>query len=436
MPVLKISHGDRSAKMTDYLFSQGAESGRLQALGGNVVGRDPVTVEHEFQETRDFYGYAGGRQYYHVALSFERADLGDMTTPDGAPDYGRIRDYGEEWAKETGIADKYEYLVVVHGEKDHPHAHVVWNATGLDGRKYHDDKHNLDRLRDVNDRLARSHGIQRELDRVRDPHRPSDRFIRQAERGGGRYSWKLDMQDRIREAGRRAFSEEEFRRRLKEKGVELRIRGEKYSFGMTDAHGKHRAIREGRLGEPYQRAHLVVKFGQQKEQLRRDPEGYRRRLKEEQAGRYSWQRDLRGRIIETLRTAKNHEAFAEALGRQGVSARLGEDGLYRFSFRDRHGLEHRDVSAERLYRGTNDRISTRLQENADSGAIGERAQVVSVTHTVGREAGGLVATLMRQMESSCRDQRGRGPEGLPTREDLRQERPRRQQGLEDWQERW
>ena len=80
---------------------------------------------------------------------------------------------------------------------------------------------------------------------------------------------------------------------------------------MTDRGGKHRASREGRLGEAYQRAQLVEKFGQQKEQLRKDPEGYRRRLKEEQAGPYSWQRDLRGRIIESLRTAKHHEEFRE-----------------------------------------------------------------------------------------------------------------------------
>ena len=149
------------------------------------------------------------------------------------------------------------------------------------------------------------------------------------------------MQDRIREAGRRAFSEEEFKTRLKERGVELRIRGEKYSYSMTDRGGKHRASREGRLGETYQRAHLVEKFGQQKEQLRMDPEGYRRRLKEEQARPYSWQRDLRGRIIEALRAAKNHEAFRGALEGKGVAAKLGEDGLYRFSFKDQHGLSHR-----------------------------------------------------------------------------------------------
>jgi len=436
MPVLKISQRGDSSKMISYLLNQNEAGNRVQALGGNVSGGDSESIERQFRTTREQFGQQGGREYYHVALSFERRDLGDLATPDGKPSPERLRDYGEEWAKGAGIAQRHDYLVVVHGEKGHPHAHVVWNATALDGHKYNSDSRNIDRLRDVNDRVARSHGIQRELDRVRDPNRPSDKFIRQAERGGGRYSWKLDLQARIREAGRRAFSEEEFRARLKEKGVELRIRGEKYSFGMTDSKGKHRAIREGRLGENFQRAHLVEKFGQQKEQLRLDPEGYRRRLKEEQTGAYSWQKDLRGKIIQALRTAKNHEAFAEGMGRQGVTAQLGENGLYRFSFRDHHGLEHREVPAERLYRTTTDRIGTRLQENAESGALIERAQAFSVTRTAGREAGGLVATLMRQMESAGRERGGRAGQGIPTREDLRQERPRRPQGHEEWQERW
>jgi len=434
MPVLKITHGASSSKMIHYLFTQDKEGNRLQALGGTVVGRDPKTVEAEFRETRLHFGDGAGRQYYHVAISFERSDLGDIANPEGGPDYGKLRDYGEEWAKEAGIAERHEYLVVVHGEKGHPHAHVIWNATGLDGKKYHDDKHNLSRLRDVNDRLARRHGIQRELDRVRDPHRPSDQFIRQAERGGGRYSWKLDLQDRIREAGRRAFSEEEFKARLKEQGVELRVRGGKYSYAMTGEMGKQRAIREGKLGEPYQREHLLEKFGQQREQLRRDPEGYRRRLKEERTERYSWQRDLRGRIIEALRPAKNHEAFAEGLRSRGVRARLDEDGLYRFTFQDRHGLDHTEVSAARLYASTPERITSRIEENA--GRV-EAATALSVGRMAGREAGGLVAGLMREIESATREARGvRGDEGLPTREELRQERPRRPDGLEDSKDRW
>ncbi len=431
MPVLKISYGGESSKMISYLLNQNEAGNRVQSIGGNVVGRDNESIEREFRSTRIHFGGEGGREYYHVALSFERHDLGDLAKPDTSPDFARIRDYGEEWAKEAGIAKKYDYLVVVHGEKGHPHAHVVWNARSFEGPKYHGDKQSLDRLRDVNDRLARNHGIQRELDRVRDPHRPSDKFIRQAERGGDRYSWKLDMQDRIREAGRRAFSEEEFKSRLKERGVELRIRGEKYSYSMTDRGGKHRASREGRLGETYQRAQLVEKFGQQKEQLRMDPEGYRRRLKEEQARPYSWQRDLRGRIIEALRDAKNHEAFRGALEGKGVTAKLGEDGLYRFSFKDQHGLSHRDVAADRLYRGVPDRIGSRLQENA------ERTVGPNLARAAGREAGGLVTTLMRQVESATREHHGaRGGEGLPTREDLRQERPRHHEGHEDRAERW
>lgn len=430
MPVLKISFGNRSSEMVNYLLNQNESRSRVQEVGGTVVGRDSTAIEREFKETRDYFGQQEGRQYYHVALSFERHDLGTLTSPEGQPDFGRIRDYGERWAQEAGIAGRHEYLVVVHGEKEHPHAHVVWNATGLDGKKYHNDRHNLDRLRDVNDRLARDHGIQRELGRVRDPNRPSDKFLRQAERGGGRYSWKTDMQSRIQEAGRRAFSEEEFKARLKERGVDLRVRGEKYSYGMVDAQGKHRAIREVRLGEPYQRAHLVEKFAQQKEQLQRDPEGYRRRLKEEQAAPYSWQRDLRGRIIESLKTAKNHEDFQGALKRRGVTAQLGQDGLYRFSFKDRHGLQHTDVAADRLSRGGSERITARIGENAEREDL---AVAVSVTKVAGREAGGLAATLMRQVEAASHDSRGRGGEGLPTREDLRHERPRRHS---DGQERW
>ena len=415
--------------MVGYLLSQNESGNRVQALGGSVVGREAGAVEREFKETRDYFGQQEGRQYYHVALSFERKDLGDLARPDGTTDHGKLRDYGEEWAKEAGIADRHEYLVVVHGEKGHPHAHVIWNATGLDGKKYHNDRHNLDRLRDVNDRLARNHGIQRELDRVRDPHRPSDKFLRQAERGGGRYSWKLDLQDRIREAGRRAFSEEEFKGRLKEQGVELRIRGGKYSYAMTDETGKQRMIREARLGEPYQRAHLLEKFSQQHEQLKRDPEGYRLRLREEKSGRYSWQRDLRGRIIDTLRPAKNHEGFREAMERQGVKAHLGEDGLYRFSFKDQHGLDHTEVSAARLYSATPDRITSRIEENAGRA---EAAMALSVGKMVGREAGGFVASLMREVESTTRDPHGaRGGDGLPTWEDIRLERPRRPEGLEE-----
>ncbi|MGA9753320.1 MAG: relaxase/mobilization nuclease domain-containing protein [Acidobacteriota bacterium] len=429
MPILKISVGGDSSKMASYLLNQNEARNRVQAVGGNVTGRSAESVEREFKAARSQFGQEGGRQYYHVAISFERSDLGTLARPDGGPDHAKLRDYGEGWAREAGIAEKHDYLVVVHGEKGYPHVHVLWNATGCDGRKYHHDNHNLDRLRDVNDRLARQHGIRRELDRVRDPHRPSDRFIRQAERGGNRYSWKLDVQDRIREAGRRAFSEEEFKSRLKEQGVELRIRGEKYSYAMTDEMGRQRAIREVKLGEPYQRQVLLEKLGQQKEQLRRDPEGYERRLKQERTERYSWQRDLRGRIIEALRPAKNHEAFREAMERQGVKAHLDEDGLYRFSFQDRHGLDHTEVSAAKLYSATPDRITSRIEENAGRA---EAATALSVGKMAGREAGGLVASLMREIESATREPYGgRGGEGLPAREDIRTERPRRPEGLEE-----
>ena len=437
MPVLKISHGDRSAMMFEYLFNQNDTNSRVQAIGGSVSGRNAEEVEREFRENRDFHARNGSREYYHVAISFERSDLGDLSTPDGKPDYERIRDYGRDWAAETGIAKNHDYLVVVHGEKEHPHAHVVWNATGFDGRKYNHDKHDLNRLRDVNDRLARDHGIKRELDRVRDPHRPSDKFIRQAQRGGDRYSWKLDMQDRIREAARRSISEDDFRARLKERRVELRIRGEKYSFSMKDARGKQRIAREGKLGEPYKREHLQEKFREQKEQLTRDPEAYRQRLKDERTQRYSWERDLRGRISDALKTSKDHDSFKEKLAQGGVTAHQGEHGRYRFSFEDRHRLPHSEVRSEDLYRGTSDRVGIRLTENAERGDLSATATAVDLPRAAGREASGLVNALMREVENTTRDpHHARDFGGPPTREDLRYERPRRHDGHDDWQEHW
>ena len=108
MPVLKITHGGSSRKMIHYLLTQDREGNRLQALGGTVVGRDPQTVEAEFRETRLHFGDGTGRQYYHVAISFERTDLGDLATPEGKPDYTKLRDYGEQWAQEAGIAKDHE----------------------------------------------------------------------------------------------------------------------------------------------------------------------------------------------------------------------------------------------------------------------------------------------------------------------------------------
>ncbi|MGC8724077.1 MAG: hypothetical protein ACP5VF_09410, partial [Acidobacteriota bacterium] len=132
---------------------------------------------------------------------------------------------------------------------------------------------------------------------------------------------------------------------------------------------------------------------------------------------------------EALRPAKNHEAFAEGLRDRGVTARLDEDGLYRFSFKDQHGLDHTEVSAAKLYCATPDRITSRIEENAGRA---EAATALSVGKMAGREAGGLVAGLMREVESATREPYGaRGDEGMPTREDLRAERPRHHEDHED-----
>ena len=88
MPILKISVGGDSSKMIAYLLNQNEAGSRVQAVGGNVTGRSAESVEREFKAARSQFGQEGGRQYYHVAISFERNDLGDLARPDGPPDLG------------------------------------------------------------------------------------------------------------------------------------------------------------------------------------------------------------------------------------------------------------------------------------------------------------------------------------------------------------
>jgi hypothetical protein len=111
-----------------------------------------------------------------------------------------------------------------------------------------------------------------------------------------------------------------------------------------------------------------------------------------------------------------------------------ERGRYRFTFEDRHGLKHDAVSEASLYRGHPPDFAERFRENADRGV---RAGIPNVRlgRTVGREAGGLVAVLMKEVEGAGRDPQAAG-EGMPTREDLREAMRWQRRQDKDLQEGW
>lgn len=372
MPVLKIDSGHSGKALARYVRYDLKGKEREESFASNLgAPKDAQGAEREFRLTREHFGKTDGVQSYQAYLSFERTDLGDMANPDGSPNWQRLANYGAEWAHRAGIGDRHQFYVVAHGDKPHPHIHVVWNAVSdADGRKYHHEDHgraHLDRLRDVNDQLARDHGIRRQLDRNRDPERAPDKVIREAHRGAENYSWKMDLQNRIKGIAAQSVDEQRFIRDLGRMGVEVRVRGQGYSYSFKDAAGMKRVIRGARLGEPYRRDAILERLSVHREGLLQPggPDRLASWIRAERKEFQSWKAELRQSIQQAKRRASGEDQFRARLESKGVRLQVADDRSYRYSFTDRLGVHHDGVPDSSLggaYR--REHLKHDFQENA------------------------------------------------------------------------
>ena len=369
MPIIKIDTGRSSTKVGRYLAFDRAGEERCEAFLSNTAAENPKQAELQFRATRESYGKAEGRQFFQAYISFQRDDLGSLANPDGTPSWDRIAGYGRQWADRFGVAQRQEYYVVAHGDKPHPHIHVVWNAASYeDGRKFQfNGKPDMERARDVNDQLAHEHGIKRELDRHRAPGRAPDGVIREAERGAGNYSWKMDLQNRIKGIASQSADEQRFIRDLGRMGVDVRIRGQGYSYSFNDASGMKRVIRASRFGEPYRRDAILERLNAHRDELLRnaDPARFARMIRAEKEDFRSWKAELRLSIQQAKRRASSEDQFRARLESKGVKLETAQDRSYRYSFTDRTGTRHDRVPGTSLgsvYR--HEHLERDFQENA------------------------------------------------------------------------
>ena len=110
---------------------------------------DPGREVREMLDTKQAYGKKGGVQYYHVIQSFKPGEV----TPELALEIAR------EFAKEH--LPGFETVISVHVDKEHIHAHLIFNSVNADtGKKYHSNAQTYyKQLRAVSDRLCREHGL-------------------------------------------------------------------------------------------------------------------------------------------------------------------------------------------------------------------------------------------------------------------------------------
>lgn len=99
--------------------------------------------------TKELHRQTGGVQYYHMIQSFQPGEI----TPELALEIAQafVREHLAE----------YEAVIGVHTDRQHVHAHIVFNSVRWDGKgKYHSNARTYySQIRAISDRLCREHGL-------------------------------------------------------------------------------------------------------------------------------------------------------------------------------------------------------------------------------------------------------------------------------------
>ena len=110
---------------------------------------DPGRECRQMLDTKRAVGKEDGVQYYHIIQSFKPGEV----TPEQA------LEIATEFAKEH--LPGYEAVIAVHVDKQHIHAHTIFNSVNADtGEKYHSNARSYyQQIRATSDRLCRERGL-------------------------------------------------------------------------------------------------------------------------------------------------------------------------------------------------------------------------------------------------------------------------------------
>ena len=110
---------------------------------------DPGRECRQMLDTKREVGKTDGVQYYHIIQSFKPGEV----SPELALDIAKA------FAQEH--LPGYETVIAVHVDKEHIHAHLIFNSVNADtGEKYHCNAQTYySQIRAVSDRLCREHGL-------------------------------------------------------------------------------------------------------------------------------------------------------------------------------------------------------------------------------------------------------------------------------------
>ena len=106
-------------------------------------------VYRTFLEEKKMWDKDSGRMYAHNIISWHKDE---QITPEQALEFGK--EFAENWFS------GFQTLVAVHKDKDHIHCHLVTNSVSYeDGRKLHNTKKDLERMKQLTNQMCRECGL-------------------------------------------------------------------------------------------------------------------------------------------------------------------------------------------------------------------------------------------------------------------------------------
>ena len=106
-------------------------------------------VYRTFLEEKKMWDKDSGRMYAHNIISWHKDE---QITPEQAFEFGK--QFAETWFS------GFQTLVAVHKDKEHIHCHLVTNSVSYeDGRKLHNTKKDLERMKQLTNQMCRERGM-------------------------------------------------------------------------------------------------------------------------------------------------------------------------------------------------------------------------------------------------------------------------------------
>ena len=204
--------------------------------GGHLVyshGCSVETADLEMAITAKQGTGRGDRIAYHLMQSFSPDD--DITSE-------KALELGKEFAQRV-TGGKCEFVIATHIDKDHIHNHIIFNSVDyVNHRKYHSDKKDKYRIRDINDEICKANNLS-VLPKYDGIRKHKYKNIHKEEKT----TWIKKLQKAIDQAIKTSDTYEDFLLALEMEGYEIR-KGKHIAFR---APGQDRFTRAKTIGENY-----------------------------------------------------------------------------------------------------------------------------------------------------------------------------------------